>query len=69
MSTPPSSTSSRRSPSRRATACDPFTARAHRDLAAALRDRGRPGDAAAAAEHDAAATAIADEIGLALGPI
>jgi DNA-binding SARP family transcriptional activator len=47
----------------------PFTARAHRDLAAALRDRDAPGDAAAAAEHDAAATAIAGEIGLALGPI
>ncbi len=30
----------------------PFTARAHRDLAAAFRDRGAPGDAAAAAEHD-----------------
>ena len=47
----------------------PFTARAHRDLAAALRDRGGPGDAAAAAEHAATATAIADDIGLALGPI
>ena len=33
----------------------PFTARAHRDLAAAQRDRDAPGDAAAAAEHDAAA--------------
>jgi DNA-binding SARP family transcriptional activator/tetratricopeptide (TPR) repeat protein len=47
----------------------PFTARAHRDLAAALRDRGGPGDAAAAAEHDDLAAAIAAEIGLVLGPI
>jgi hypothetical protein len=47
----------------------PFTARAHRDLAAALRDRNGPGDADAAAEHAATATVIAGDIGLALGPI
>ena len=47
----------------------PFTARAHRDLAAALRDRDAPGDDAAAREHTARAEAIAAEIGLALGPI
>jgi hypothetical protein len=47
----------------------PFTARAHRDLAAALRDRDAPGDDAAAVDHDARATAIAGEIGLVLGPI
>ena len=47
----------------------PFTARAHRDLAAALTDRGRPGDDAAAAEHRAAATALAAEIGLVFGPV
>jgi hypothetical protein len=47
----------------------PFTARAHRDLAAALRDRNGPGDAARVAEHDAVAATIAGEIGLALGPI
>jgi DNA-binding SARP family transcriptional activator/tetratricopeptide (TPR) repeat protein len=47
----------------------PFTARAHRDLAAALRDRGAPGDAAAADRHAAEAAAIAGDIGLVLGPI
>jgi hypothetical protein len=47
----------------------PFAARAHRDLAAALRDRGAPGDAARADDEDARAGAIAAEIGLALGPI
>ena len=47
----------------------PFTARAHRDLGAALRDRGGPGDADAADEHTALASKLAAEIGLALGPI
>ncbi|MET0458680.1 MAG: hypothetical protein ABW195_05505, partial [Ilumatobacteraceae bacterium] len=47
----------------------PFTARAHRDLAAALEDRARPGDAEAAARHRERAAALADEIGLVLGPI
>jgi DNA-binding SARP family transcriptional activator len=47
----------------------PFTARAHRDLAAALRDRGGPGDADRADEHAARAAAIAAEIGLVLGQI
>jgi tetratricopeptide (TPR) repeat protein len=47
----------------------PFTARAHRDLAAALTDRGRPGDDEAAAEHRAAANALAAEIGLVFGPV
>jgi DNA-binding SARP family transcriptional activator/tetratricopeptide (TPR) repeat protein len=47
----------------------PFAARSHRDLAAALRDRGGPGDAGLADEHAARAAAIAAEIGLALGPI
>jgi hypothetical protein len=47
----------------------PFTARAHRDLALALRDRGGPGDEAAAEAHAAQAAAIAEEIGLALAPI
>ncbi len=47
----------------------PFTAHAHRDLAAALRDRGDPGDVAAADEHATLAAALAAEIGLALGPL
>jgi tetratricopeptide (TPR) repeat protein len=47
----------------------PFTARAHRDIAAALRGRGLLGDAARADEHAAEAAAIAGDIGLALGPI
>ena len=48
----------------------PFTARAHRDLAAALRDRGAPGDAAAARRARRRGDAPSPPtIGLALGPI
>jgi DNA-binding SARP family transcriptional activator len=47
----------------------PFTARAHHDLARALTDRDRPGDAEAAAAHAATAAAIASEVGLVLGRI
>jgi hypothetical protein len=45
----------------------PFTARAHRDLAAVLTDRDGPGDADAAAEHAALAASMAAELGLVLG--
>ena len=47
----------------------PFTARAHRDLAAALEDRAGPGDAEAAAHHRERAATLAAEIGLVLGRI
>ena len=47
----------------------PFTARAHRDLAAVLTERGAPGDAEAATEHAARAAALAAELGLVFGRI